>query len=110
MPEVLTGNDRELNEGNGVHETAQAETKPEPKTKTSKSEYVLLARQSNNSMDWTEMGTTEAAGPDEAIEMLAGENETVAEAIRNEKAEIVAIAKRFWNVRTPRYTKPELHF
>lgn len=108
MPEVLTGNDRELNESGGIEETA-----PEPKQekpKAIRSEYVLLARQQGDSNDWTEMGTTEAAGADEAIAKLAGENETVQKAIREGQAEIVAIATRFWNVRKPRYTKPELQF
>lgn len=80
-----------------------------PKNNKAPAGYVLLGRLRGDDQ-WREFGDVKAESPDAAIEKLAEENESVADGIRKEEAEIVAVSKRFWQVRTPSYSKPELRF
>lgn len=104
MPDVLTDmpvTDQSVDQ--------RQDPQPESKNTRAPAGYVLLGRLKGETK-WSEFGDAQADSPDAAIEKLAEENNTVAEAIAKEQAEIVAVSKRFWVVRTPSYSKPELRF
>lgn len=84
-----------------------AEQPPPTTPRAAKSEYKVLAR-TGGEEHWIEMGETKATGPDVALEQLVEQNESVKQAVAEERIELVAVNLKFWRYSKPSFSAPSL--